>query len=217
MKKLYAFAFLLALALAIEVSFATRPTLTVAAAATTTTAAPDNTSGGVRVGETIDDFKLPDTSGQMSSLSALKGAKGTVLIFISVQCPVSNGYNERMEKLARDYKARGINVVGINSNATESADEVRQHAAEKGFTFTILKDAGNKIADRLGARVTPEAYFLDASNRLVYRGRIDNADPRRGTAVTSDDLRDAIEATLAGKPVVKNEGLAFGCSIKRAS
>ena len=208
MKKFYAFASLLALSLAAQV-FATMPP-------TATTAAPDNTSG-VNVGEKIDDFKLPDASGSERALSSLKGAKGTVLIFISVQCPVSNAYNERMEKLARDYKAQGINVVGINSNATESAEAVRQHASEKGFTFTVLKDAGNRVADRLGARVTPEAYFLDASNKLVYRGRIDNADPRRGAAVTSDDLRDAIEATLAGKPVVKNEGVAFGCSIKRAS
>ena len=207
MKKFRAFAFFLAFTLTAQVLAMMPPA----------DAAVADSASGVNIGETIDDFKLPDASGRTSSLSSLKGAKGTVLIFISVQCPVSNAYNERMEKLARDYKAQGINVVGINSNATESADAVKQHASEKGFTFTVLKDAGNRIADRLGARVTPEAYFLDAGNKLVYRGRIDNADPRRGTAVTSDDLRDAIEATLAGKPVVKNEGVAFGCSIKRAS
>jgi peroxiredoxin len=202
MKKLYACSLLLALALAF--------------AAPLPAASAADTPNGVAIGAMVEDFKLPDAAGRASSLSSLKGAKGTVLIFISVQCPVSNAYNERMEKLARDYKARGVNVVGINSNATEAADAVKQHATEHGFTFTVLKDAGNKIADRLGARVTPEAYFLDADNKLVYRGRIDNADPRRGGDVTSDDLRDAIEATLAGKPVVKNEGLAFGCSIKRA-
>ncbi len=205
MKKLYACSLLLALALA-----------SAALAALPRDASAADTPNGVAIGAMVEDFKLPDAAGRASSLSSLKGAKGTVLIFISVQCPVSNAYNERMEKLARDYKARGVNVVGINSNATEAADAVKQHATEHGFTFTVLKDAGNKIADRLGARVTPEAYFLDADNKLVYRGRIDNADPRRGGDVTSDDLRDAIEATLAGKPVVKNEGLAFGCSIKRA-
>ncbi len=204
MKKIYGISFLLVVTLSAQV-FAT---MRVAGGV------PDETSG-VRIGETLEDFKLPDMSGQTSALSSLKGAKGTVLIFISVQCPVSNAYNERMEKLARDYKARGINVVGINSNATETAQAVKQHAAEKNLTFTILKDTGNKIADRLGARVTPEAYFLDANNKLVYRGRIDNA--RDASAVTSDDLRDALEAALAGRPVVKNEGLAFGCSIKRAS
>src|SRR5258708_25534459 len=66
------------------------------------------------IGTVIEDFKLPDIDGAERSLKSLTGKNGAVLIFISVQCPVSNGYNERMEKLAQDYKARGINVVGIN-------------------------------------------------------------------------------------------------------
>src|SRR6185295_5553507 len=66
------------------------------------------------IGATVEDFTLPDANGKEQSLSALKGKKGTVLIFVAVQCPVSNAYNERMEKLAQDYKARGINVIGIN-------------------------------------------------------------------------------------------------------
>ncbi|HEX8652591.1 MAG TPA: thioredoxin family protein [Pyrinomonadaceae bacterium] len=167
------------------------------------------------IGSTIADFKLSDASGTEHSLSSLKGKNGTVLIFIATRCPVSNGYNERMEKLAQDYKARGVNVVGINSNATESSDDIKAHAAENKLTFTILKDKGNKIADRLGAERTPEVYLLDASNKLVYHGRIDNH--KKPELVTANDLRDAIEAVLAGKPVAKTEAAAFGCSIKRAS
>jgi peroxiredoxin len=169
----------------------------------------------VSVGAEVEDFKLPDLDGKERSLSSLKGKQGTVLIFISVQCPVSNAYNDRMEKLAMEYKARGINVIGINSNATESVAAAKQHAAESGFSFPILKDHGNKIADRLGAQVTPEAYFLDEENRLLYRGRIDNS--RNGNAVTSSELREALDAALAGKPISKAEVRAFGCSIKRAS
>jgi peroxiredoxin len=165
------------------------------------------------IGATIADFTLPDASGKEHTLTSLAGKKGSVLIFMAVQCPVSNAYNERMEKLAQDYKAKGINVIGINSNVAESADAVKAHAAEKNLTFTILKDAGNKIADRLGASVTPEAYFLDASNKLLYRGRIDNSKNVEG--VTSSELRDAIEATLAGKPIAKTTANAFGCTIKR--
>src|SRR6266550_4047708 len=127
------------------------------------------------IGATIVDFTLPDTDGKEHSLNSLKGKNGTVLIFIAVQCPVSNAYNERMEKLAQDYKARGISVVGINSNVTEDAEAVKAHAAEKHLNFPILKDPGNKIADRLGASKTPEAYFLDANNKLLYHGRIDNS------------------------------------------
>jgi len=131
-----------------------------------------------------------------------------------VQCPVSNAYNERMEKLAQDYKARGINVIGINSNVKEDAAAVKAHAAEHKFTFTILKDPGNKIADRLGASVTPEAYFLDANNKLLYHGRIDNA--RNADQIQTTDLRNALDAALAGKAIEKTEAKAFGCTIKRA-
>ena len=166
------------------------------------------------IGATIVDFTLPDTGGAAHSLSSLKGKNGTVLIFIAVQCPVSNGYNERMEKLAQDYKARGISVVGINANSNESAADVKEHAAKNKLTFPILKDNGNKVADTLGATRTPEAYFLDASNKLLYHGRIDNS--RDISQVNSSELRDALEATLAGKPVEKTTANAFGCSIKRA-
>lgn len=167
------------------------------------------------IGSTLEDFTLPDANGKEQSLAALKGKNGAVLIFVAVQCPVSNAYNDRMEKLAQDYKARGINVIGINANASETGDAVKEHAATHKLTFPILKDPGNKVADRLGASVTPEAYFIDGSNKLLYRGRIDNS--RNDANVTSSELRDALEATLAGKPVTKTTANAFGCSIKRVS
>lgn len=166
------------------------------------------------IGATIDEFTLPDLDGKEHSLSSLKGKNGSVLLFISVQCPVSNDYNERMEKLAQEFKAKGINVIGINSNVTESNDAIKSHAAANKLTFPIVKDAGNKIADRLGATKTPEAYFLDASNKLMYHGRIDNS--RNSENVNSSELRDAMESLLAGKPIAKPTALAFGCSIKRA-
>lgn len=167
------------------------------------------------IGTVIDDFKLPDTDGKDHSLRSLAGSKGAVVIFIATKCPVSNAYNERMEKLAQEYKAKGINFIGINSNNTEPVAEVKSHATEKGLTFTILKDDGNKIADRLGATRTPEAYVLDAGMKLVYHGRIDNSQKVEG--ITSEDLRDALNEMLAGKAVTKTGGAAFGCSIKRVS
>src|SRR5256886_3124677 len=167
------------------------------------------------IGATIDDFKLPDTDGSEHSLKSLMGKNGAVVIFIATRCPVSNAYNDRMEKLAQDYKARGINVIGINSNNIEPAAEVKSHAAEKHLTFAILKDDGNKIADRLGATRTPEAYVINAGGKLVYHGRIDNS---QNTAnITANDLREALNELLAGKPVTKTGGAAFGCTIKRVS
>ena len=168
---------------------------------------------GAEMGQPVADFTLPDADGKKHSLASLKGEKGTVLIFISTQCPVSNAYNERMEKLAQDYKSRGVAVVGINANKPESVDDIKAHAAQNKLTFTILKDAGNKVADQLGATNTPEVFFLDAAGKLVYRGRIDNS--RSGESITNNDLRDAIDATLAGKPVANSFVRAFGCSIKR--
>ncbi|HEX3086527.1 MAG TPA: redoxin family protein [Pyrinomonadaceae bacterium] len=145
----------------------------------------------------------------------MKGKNGTVVIFIATKCPVSNAYNDRMEKVFEDYKAKGVNVIGINANNTEPAAEVKSHAAEKGLKFTILKDDGNKIADRLGATRTPEVYLLDAKGKLAYHGRIDNSQKAEG--ITSNDLREALDAVIAGKAVTKTDGAAFGCSIKRVS
>ena len=166
------------------------------------------------IGATIDEFTLPDVNGTEHSLKSLAGKNGTVLLFIAVQCPVSNAYNERMEKLAEDYKAKGIAVIGINSNVAEDAAAVKAHAAEHKLAFPILKDPGNKIADKLGATVTPEAYFIDANNKLLYHGRIDNS--RNPAQIENSDLRNALDAALADKPVDKTEAKAFGCTIKRA-
>ena len=199
MKKLSAIALLLALAFT-------------AACATKASDTP-NAEAALAIGAAAPDFTLPDADGRAHTLASLKGKSGTLILFVATECPYSNAYNERMQKLAGDYRARGVNVVGINSNSTEPAAEVKQHAAANGLTFTILKDPGNKIADRYDAQVTPEAYLLDASGKLVYHGRIDNS--RTGYLITSTDLGDAIEAVLAGKPVEKAEVKAFGCSIKR--
>lgn len=207
MKKYQAFTLALALALLIG-GVLIVPTTTVKGVSDEGKSAPT-------IGSTIADFKLPDASGKEQSLSALKGKNGTAIIFVSAQCPVVKDYNERMEKLAQDYKARGVNVIGINSNSTETVDQMKAHAADHKLSFTMLRDGGNKIADMLGANVTPEVFVLDAANKLVYHGRIDNS--RKGDAISANDLRDALDAMLAGKPVAKSEAAAFGCSIKRAS
>jgi peroxiredoxin len=206
MKKLSAVALLLALVVAVAVAVA-------ASKPTKTGDTPDAKAAAVALGSVVADFTLPDADGKQHSLASLKGKAGTVLIFMATRCPVSNGYNTRMQKLSEDYASRGVNIIGINANSIEPIEEVKRHAAEKGLTFTILKDAGNVIADRFDAQVTPEAYLLDASGKLVYHGRIDNS--RSGDQITSNELRDAIDAVLAGKPVERPEAKAFGCSIKR--
>ena len=213
MKKSYAFAFAVALCFILTAGRAqaqegTRPGTGYGVGSGSGT----KTSGAV-MGQPVADFTLSDVNGQSHTLASLKGTNGTVLIFISTQCPVSNAYNERMEKLSQDYKGRGVSVIGINANATESVADVKSHAAAHNLTFTILKDTGSKVADQLGAMNTPEVFFLDAGGKLVYRGRIDNSKNIQG--VNSNDLRDAIDATLAGKPIANSFVRAFGCTIKR--
>lgn len=169
-----------------------------------------------RVGDTIADFTLPDAAtGASRSLKDLEqGQKAVALIFVSTQCPVSNAYNERMEQVATDYAAKGIRVVGINANSTESTAEVADHAKQHRLTFPILKDTGNRLADRLDAQVTPEVYVVAPSGTLLYHGPID--DRQKVDAVQHTYLRDALDAIAGGKTVVVKSARAFGCSIKRA-
>jgi peroxiredoxin len=170
-------------------------------------------SSQAEVGSKIDNFSLPDTDGKMQSLAELKGSKGVVLVFVSIQCPVVRGYNERVNDLARTYKAKGINVVGIDSNATEPALDVKSHAMMT-WDFPVLLDKDAKIADKFGANVTPETYYIDADNVLLYHGAIDN--DRSGRNVTERFLQTAFDSTLAGKKVERTSANAFGCSIKKA-
>jgi peroxiredoxin len=163
----------------------------------------------------VENFTLKDYTGKPHSLSDYKDAKAIVVMFIATQCPVSNAYNSRMEKLYQDYSPKDIAFIGINSNKQESVKEVAEHAKEQGFTFTILKDPDNIIADKFDAQVTPEIYVLNSNFEVLYHGRID--DSQRENKVTSQDLRTALNEILAGKQVSVTETKAFGCTIKRVS
>jgi peroxiredoxin len=159
------------------------------------------------------NFTLPDYNGIKHTLTDFSKAKAVVLMFIATQCPVSNGYNTRMVSLYNDYKEKNIVFLGINSNKQESVEEVKQHAKDHGFEFTILKDDKNVVADKFGASVTPEIFVLNPSLEILYHGRID--DSRREADVTSHDLRNALDEVLTGKPVSVPVTKAFGCTIKK--
>ena len=163
--------------------------------------------------EKITDFTLADYNGKKHSLSDYKEAKAIVIMFIATECPVSNDYNSRMEKIYNDYKEKGITFLGINSNKAESVERIKEHAEEKGLSFTILKDEKNIIADKFGASFTPEVYVLNSDFNIIYHGRIDNA--RDESEVVTKDLENSLNEILAGKEVSKKETKAFGCSIKR--
>lgn len=174
----------------------------------------DNSSAneGLAVGATVENFRLVDTNGAERSLDDLKGKNGAVLVFVSAQCPIVKQYNERISEFAADLAAKGINVIGLNYNHTESLEWVRSHAAEN-YKFPVLIDKGNVLADKLGTNVTPETFYINEKNVVVYHGAIDNS--RNGENITENYLRDAVEANLNGKPVARKSANAFGCSIKR--
>jgi peroxiredoxin len=166
------------------------------------------------IGGTLENLSLTDSNGKTQSLNDLKGTNGMVLIFVSAQCPVVRAYNERMNQLALDYKSKGINVIGVNANVTESAETVREHSAQT-YKFPVLVDKTDALADKLGATHTPEVYFFSPRNVLLYHGAIDN--DRSGRNITENYLRSAFDASLAGKKIEKTSVEAFGCSIKRSA
>ncbi len=165
------------------------------------------------VGTTLEDFKLTDINGKEQSFNALKGKNGAVLVWLSAQCPVVKQYNERINQIAAEYESKGIAFIGINSNATESLDYVKTNVTEVGYKFPVLIDKGNVLADKLGATVTPETYYFDAKNVLLYHGAIDN--DKSGKAITDNYLKTAFDSSLSGKKIEKTSANAFGCSIKR--
>jgi len=171
----------------------------------------------IKIGEKIADFTLPDVNGKPHSLYEFQGKKAVAVVFFATQCPYSNAFNHVMAELAHEYAGRGVAFIGINANKTEPVSEVAEHARAHGLDFTILKDQGNVIADRLGARVTPEVFLLDSSWTLRYHGALGNShQPTNNPEKTSaDEVRPALEAVLGGQPVANSETKAFGCTIKR--
>ena len=163
----------------------------------------------------VDGFSLPDVDGKMQTLDGLKGKNGTLVVWLSAQCPVVRGYKDRINEIAADYQAKGINFVGINSNATEDLNWVKSNIAEFGYKFPVLIDKGNTLADKWGATVTPEVYYFNAKNVLLYHGAIDN--DRSGKNITEQFLRTAFDSSLGGKPISKTRANAFGCTIKRVA
>lgn len=174
---------------------------------------PDVYGQSFAVGSTLENFKLTDINGKEQSFEALKGEKGTLIVFLSAQCPVVKGYNDRINQIAAEYQSKGISFIGINSNATESLEWVKSDAEKVGYKFPVLIDTGAVLADKLGATVTPEVYYFDTKSVLIYHGAIDN--DRWGKNITDTYLKAAFDASLGGKKIERNKSNAFGCSIKR--
>lgn len=165
-------------------------------------------------------FILPDTvSGKEKSLDALKGPKGTVVMFICNHCPYVKHINAELVRVARDYQRRGIAFIAISSNDVanypdDAPDRMRAAAKELGYPFPYLYDETQAVARAYQAACTPDLYVFDGSLSCVYRGRFDDTRPNQGKGATGRDLRHALDAVLEGKPVDADQKPSVGCNIK---
>ena len=182
------------------------------------TPVPDN---GYEVGDTVKDFKLKSTSGEMVSLSDYKNEKGVIVIFDCNTCPYSQGYNERIKALHVKYADKGFPVVAINPNDPnvspgDSYDKMVSYADAKDFPHTYLQDITQEVARSFGATNTPHTFVLKNEGgafEVAYIGAIDN-NPRSGKDASKHYVEEAVNALLEGEAPDVTSAKAIGCTIK---
>ncbi|HZI31345.1 MAG TPA: thioredoxin family protein [Candidatus Binatia bacterium] len=171
------------------------------------------------LGTAAPDFLLPDTNGKLVSLADLKDAPALLVIFMCNHCPYVKHIRHELADLASEYQKQGVAVVGINSNDAvnhpeDSPARMAAEVQEIGYTFPYLFDAAQAVARAYRAACTPDIFVFDKDRKLVYRGQFDDSRPGNGIPVTGKDLRDALDAVLAGKQVPSNQKPSIGCNIK---
>lgn len=172
----------------------------------------------LQIGATAPDFSLPGIDGKTYSLASFKNAKLLVVVFACNHCPYVIGSEDRMKQFHADYKSRGLEMIAINSNETQnhptdSFQHMVSHAREKGLTWPYVRDDSQEIARAYGALRTPHFYLFDADRKLRYTGRMDD-NPRTPGAQKTHELRDAVEALLAGRNPPVQITNPIGCNVK---
>jgi peroxiredoxin len=174
----------------------------------------------LELGTPAPDFSLRDvSSGRPISLSTFEKDKALLVMFICRHCPFVKHVQHELARLGTDYPRRGLGIVAISSNDIESHPEdapehLKEMAAELGLAFPIVFDETQEVAKAYNAACTPDFFLFDQGRALVYRGQLDESRPDSGRPVTGRDLRLAIEATLAGRPVDDDQAPSIGCNIK---
>jgi peroxiredoxin len=165
-------------------------------------------------------FALRDTRDVVHSSEEWNGKKAIVVFFTTTDCPLSNNDVPEMNRTRRDYEARGVAFYAVQADTTIAEAEAVRHAKEYQFEFPVLFDPKQVLVNLAGATTIPEAAVLSGEGKLLYLGRIDNRvedfDKRRPQP-SEFDLREALDAVLAGKPVAHPRTKAFGCAINRVN
>jgi peroxiredoxin len=165
-------------------------------------------------------FSLPDVvTGNTVTLDSFAGKKALLVMFICRHCPYVKHVEQELARLGRDYADREIGIVAVSSNDVsgypdDSPDKLKQMAESLGFTFPFCYDESQEAAKAYTAACTPDLFLFDADRKLAYRGQLDGSRPGNDLPVTGKDLRAAIDAVLAGKPVSEDQKPSIGCNIK---
>ena len=172
----------------------------------------------LQIGQSAPDFNLPGVDGKNYSLSSFKDSKILIVFFSCNHCPYVVGSEERMIKFANDYIPRGVAMVAINSNETEghpldSFEHMQARAKEKNFPFKYVRDDSQDVALKYGALRTPHYYVFDQDRKLRYTGRMDD-NPRNPGQEKTHELRDAVDALLAGRQPELPVTNPIGCNVK---
>jgi len=171
------------------------------------------------LGTPAPDFQLPDTNGKIISLADFKDQAALLIVFMCNHCPYVIHIREGLAQLARDYAAKNVGIVGINANnvQTHPADcpaRMKDEVKSAGYVFPYLYDESQAVAKAYRAACTPDIFLFDKNRKLVYRGQFDASRPGNGLPVTGQDLRAALDAVLAGRPVSEPQTASIGCNIK---
>ena len=169
------------------------------------------------IGSPAPDFSLPAVDGKTYSLSTWAGRAAVVLNFTCNHCPYAQAYEDRFMDLVREFSPRGVAFAAINPNheknyPEDSFPKMKERAALRGFNFPYLRDESQQTARAYGAVCTPH-LFVVVQGRIAYEGRIDD-NWKDAAAAKSQDLRQALQAVLAGKPIPQPTTNPMGCSIK---
>lgn len=180
---------------------------------------PKTASNSIELGAKAADFILPDARGVLHKLSDFDGAPALLIAFISNRCPFVQLIRGEFAAFAREYEAKGLRVVAINSNDAEAHPEeslaaIGQEVETIGYSFPYLKDEAQAVAKAYLAACTPDLFLFDGSRKLAYHGQFDDARPGNGKPVTGKDLRDAADAVLAGAKPALEQTPSIGCNIK---
>lgn len=169
-----------------------------------------------QIGKLVADFTLDNCYGKPVTLSDVAQGKPTAIVFLGTECPLAKLYGPRLAEMQRRFDDKAV-VIGVCSNKQDSITELVAYANRYDIHFPLLKDVGNRVADAMGAKRTPEVFLLDRDRKIRYHGRVDNQYGVGYSRKKADqhELARAIEELVSGNAVSAPETEVVGCHIGR--